>query len=141
MTPRIFSDGAVLREARRRDEPGILASIHALAVYEREPDAVENTVEAITETFFGAAPKAFAHVVEREGEIVGIAIWFLTYSTWTGRHGIWLEDLIVDEVRLQNVGAMVTGTGGHMISLSAKVRKQLGKDIGDPVSVVVARHL
>ena len=97
MTPRIFSDGAVLREARRGDEPGILASIHALAVYEREPDAVENTVDAITETFFGAKPKAFAHVVEREGEIVGIAIWFLTYSTWTGRHGIWLEDLHVDE--------------------------------------------
>ena len=97
MTLRTFSDGAVLREARRGDESGILASIHALAVYEREPDAVENTVEAITETFFGDQPKAFAHVVERDGEIVGIAIWFLTYSTWTGRHGIWLEDLIVDE--------------------------------------------
>ena len=50
-------------------------------------------------------------------------------------------DAVIDEVRLENVGAMVTGTGGHMISLSAKVRKQLGKDIGDPVSVVVVRHL
>ena len=99
MTPRTLPDGAVLREARRGDEPGILASIHALAVYEREPDAVDNTVEAIAETFFGAEPKAFAHVVERDGEIVGIAIWFLTYSTWTGRHGIWLEDLIVDETQ------------------------------------------
>ena len=99
MTPRSLADGALLREARRGDEPGILNLIHALAVYEREPDAVENTVEAITETFFGAAPKAFAHIVEREGEIVGIAIWFLTYSTWTGRHGIWLEDLIVDEAQ------------------------------------------
>ncbi len=37
--------------------------------------------------------------MERDGEIVGIAIWFLTYSTWTGRHGIWLEDLIVDEAQ------------------------------------------
>ena len=99
MTLRTFSDDAVLREARPGDESGILACIHALAVYEREPDAVENTVEAITETFFGAEPKAFAHVVEREGEIVGIALWFLTYSTWTGRHGIWLEDLIVDEAQ------------------------------------------
>ena len=99
MTPRTLPDGAVLREARRGDEPGILASIHALAVYEREPDAVDNTAEAIAETFFGAEPKAFAHVVERDGEIVGIAIWFLTYSTWTGRHGIWLEDLIVDETQ------------------------------------------
>ena len=87
MTPRTLPDGAVLREARRGDEPGILASIHGLAVYEREPDAVENTVEALAETLFGDDPRAFTHVVERDGEIVGIAIWFLTYSTWTGQHG------------------------------------------------------
>ena len=95
MTPRTLADGAVLREAGRGDEPGILACIQALADYEREPDAVENSVEALAETLFGADPRAFAHVVERDGGIVGIAIWFLTYSTWTGRHGIWLEDLFV----------------------------------------------
>jgi len=99
VTPRTLADGAQLREARRGDEPGILNLIHALAVYEREPDAVENTVEALAETLFGDDPRAFTHVVERDGEIVGIAIWFLTYSTWTGRHGIWLEDLIVDETQ------------------------------------------
>lgn len=91
-----FPDGAELREARRGDEPGILRCIQALATYEKEPDAVENTVEALGETLFGQTPRAFAHVVEREGAIVGVAIWFLTYSTWTGRHGIWLEDLFVD---------------------------------------------
>jgi GNAT superfamily N-acetyltransferase len=90
-------DDAVLRAARPGDEPGILACITALAVYEREPDAVENTVEALTEALFGAQPRVSAHVVERDGVIVGIAVWFLTYSTWTGRHGIWLEDLYVDE--------------------------------------------
>lgn len=95
MIERDLADGGVLRAARPGDEPGILACIHALAEYEREPDAVENTVEALTETLFGAEPRAFAHVVEREGEIVGIALWFITYSTWTGRHGIWLEDLFV----------------------------------------------
>jgi len=46
-------------------------------------------------------------------------------------------DAQVDEVRLEDVGAMVTGRGGHMISISAKVRKQLGKDIGDVVRVAV----
>jgi GNAT superfamily N-acetyltransferase len=97
VTSRTLPDGAILRAARPGDEPGILAGIHALAVYEREPDAVENTVTALAETLFGAQPRAFAHVVERDDEIVGIAIWFLTYSTWTGRHGIWLEDLHVDE--------------------------------------------
>jgi len=92
-----LADGAVLRVARPGDEPGILRLIHALAAYEREPDAVENTVEDLSASLFGADPRVFAHVVEREGEIVGIAVWFLTYSTWTGRHGIWLEDLFVDE--------------------------------------------
>jgi GNAT superfamily N-acetyltransferase len=99
VTTRLLADGAMLRPAAPGDEPGILAGIHALAVYEREPDAVENTVPALTQTLFGPAPRAFAHVVERDGEIVGIAIWFLTYSTWTGRHGIWLEDLHVDDAQ------------------------------------------
>lgn len=97
MTPLDLAADAVLREARPGDEAGTLRMIQALADYEREPDAVRNTTEMIAETLFGADPKAFAHVVEREGRIVGIAIWFLTYSTWTGRHGVWLEDLIVDE--------------------------------------------
>ncbi|MFJ4253834.1 DUF1905 domain-containing protein [Microbacterium sp. NPDC090003] len=46
-------------------------------------------------------------------------------------------DAQVDDVVLENVGAMVTGTGGHMVSLNAKVRKTLGKDIGDQVQVTV----
>jgi GNAT superfamily N-acetyltransferase len=93
--PRALAHDAVLREALPGDEPGILACIRALAEYEREPDAVENTVEALRETLFGSSPKAFAHVVEHRGAVGGIALWFVTYSTWTGRHGIWLEDLIV----------------------------------------------
>ncbi|MFG6501975.1 GNAT family N-acetyltransferase [Microbacterium sp. P05] len=99
MNPRALDSSAVLRAAQPGDEAGILACIQALADYEREPDAVDNTAEALTATLFGADPKAFAHVVERDGAIVGIAIWFLTYSTWTGRHGIWLEDLYVDDAQ------------------------------------------
>ncbi|WP_308491605.1 GNAT family N-acetyltransferase [Microbacterium terrisoli] len=94
---RTLAAGAVVRGARPGDEQGILACIQALAVYEREPDAVQNTAEMIAETLFGDDPHAFAHVVERDGRIVGLALWFLTYSTWTGRHGIWLEDLFVFE--------------------------------------------
>ncbi|GAB2466462.1 GNAT family N-acetyltransferase [Xylanimonas ulmi] len=90
-----FDDGAVLRPARPGDEPGILACVQALAVYERAPDAVETTPEDLTRALFGPAPAAFAHVVEVDGQIVGIAVWFLTFSTWTGRHGVWLEDLFV----------------------------------------------
>ncbi|WP_375385647.1 GNAT family N-acetyltransferase [uncultured Microbacterium sp.] len=100
MNPRTLGDGApqneaVLRAAQPGDEAGILACIQALADYEHEPDAVTGTAEMLTASLFGDEPRVFAHVVEREGSIVGIAIWFLTYSTWTGRHGIWLEDLFV----------------------------------------------
>lgn len=90
-----MKNGAIVREACPGDEQGILDCISALAVYEREPDAVDNTVDALTATLFGSEPRAFAHVVERDDQIVGIAVWFITYSTWTGRHGMWLEDLFV----------------------------------------------
>jgi hypothetical protein len=49
-------------------------------------------------------------------------------------------DATVDDVELNNVGAMVTGSGGHMVSLSAKVRKALGKDIGDTVDVTITKR-
>jgi GNAT superfamily N-acetyltransferase len=96
MNATTLTDG-VLRAAQPGDEAGVLACIQRLADYEHEPDAVANTVEMLTESLFGDVPRVFAHVVEREGAIVGIAIWFLSYSTWTGQHGIWLEDLFVDE--------------------------------------------
>jgi GNAT superfamily N-acetyltransferase len=99
MNSRTLTDGSVLRAARPGDEAGILACIRGLAEYEREPDAVENIVEALTASLFGPDPRVFTHVVEREGAIVGIAMWFVTYSTWTGRHGIWLEDLFVDDAQ------------------------------------------
>ncbi|WP_443089101.1 GNAT family N-acetyltransferase [Williamsia sp. Leaf354] len=97
MHPRVLSDGSVIRAAQPGDEAGLLAAITALAVYEREPDAVDNSVDALTAALFGDDPKVFAHIAERDGAVVGVAIWFVTYSTWTGRHGIWLEDLFVHE--------------------------------------------
>ncbi|AYG05475.1 GNAT family N-acetyltransferase [Gryllotalpicola protaetiae] len=87
----------MLRRAQPGDEAGILACIQALADYEHEPDAVKNTPEALAAALFGEVPSVFAHVVERGGEIVAIAIWFLNYSTWNGTNGIYLEDLFVKE--------------------------------------------
>jgi len=94
---RALPGGAVLRRARPGDEDGILACIRALAEYEKEPDAVQTTANELRVTLFGESPAVFAHVVERDGQIVGIAVWFLNYSTWTGRNGIYLEDLFVRE--------------------------------------------
>ncbi|WP_309124208.1 GNAT family N-acetyltransferase [Arthrobacter sp.] len=84
-----------IREARRDDVPIILQLIHDLAVYEKEPDAVRNTVQGLEEALFGPHPGIFAHVAEDDGGVQGFALWFLNYSTWEGVHGIYLEDLYV----------------------------------------------
>ena len=69
--------------------------IHDLATYEREPGAVETDEVRLAAALFSDAPTVFAHVAADGDEVVGMAIWFLTYSTWTGRNGIYLEDLFV----------------------------------------------
>src|SRR3984885_15906700 len=78
-------------------EDGILECIRALAAYEKEPDAVQTTAEGLRQSLFGPSPSVFAHVIARGEQIVAIAVWFLNYSTWTGRSGIYLEDLYVRE--------------------------------------------
>lgn len=87
--------GAILRRARPGDEDGILECIRALAEYEKLPDAVQTSAGDLRQTLFGPDPSVFAHVIEKDARIVGIAVWFLNYSTWTGRNGIYLEDLFV----------------------------------------------
>lgn len=88
-----------VREATSEDVPAILDLIQQLAVYELEPDAVHNTPQMLHEHLFCDSPRVFCHViddvVEGRVQVVGIAIWFETYSTWEGVHGIWLEDLFV----------------------------------------------
>ena len=80
----------------RQDEVGIvLQLIHDLAVYEKAPNEVEATEKELLETIFSSDPKVFCDLVEVDGEIAGMAIWFLNYSTWQGKHGIYLEDLFI----------------------------------------------
>jgi GNAT superfamily N-acetyltransferase len=85
----------LIRPARKDDVPVILELIHELAIYEKEPDAVRNTVPDLEQHLFGEHPAVFAHVLEDNGSVQGFALWFLNYSTWEGVHGIWLEDLYV----------------------------------------------
>lgn len=87
---------AIVRRAASGDVPAILALIRALAEYERQPDAVETSETMLAETLFADGAQVFAHVAELDGAVIGIAIWFLNYSTWTGRPGLYLEDLFVD---------------------------------------------
>lgn len=89
-------NNVTVRRARPGDEHDILRLIRALADYEREPDAVAATPAGLAERLFGDDPKVFAHIAELDEVAVGMAVWFFNFSTWTGRHGIYLEDLFVD---------------------------------------------
>jgi GNAT superfamily N-acetyltransferase len=86
----------VIRFATPDDIPVILRFIRELAEYERSSHEVEATEEDLRRDLFGERPAVFAHLaVDDGGEPVGLALWFLSYSTWRGRHGIYLEDLYV----------------------------------------------
>lgn len=85
----------MIREAKISDVQAIHDLIVELAIYEKEPDAVIASVDDIKENLFGADPVAYCHVAEVDGQVVGIAIWFLNYSTWLGKAGLYLEDLFV----------------------------------------------
>lgn len=86
-----------IRWARPGDEATVLRLIKALAVYEHEPDAVQATEDSIRATLFTDGAQVFAFLAELDGVPVGLALWFLTYSTWTARPSLYLEDLFVDE--------------------------------------------
>ena len=75
----------------------MLALIRELADYEQALHEVEATEHQLADALFpaGGAPALFGHVAEVEGEVAGVAVWFVSFSTWTGTHGIWLEDLFV----------------------------------------------
>jgi GNAT superfamily N-acetyltransferase len=84
-----------IRPARSGDAATVLRFVQELAEYEREPDAVVATERMMDEALFGATPKAEALIADVDGVAVGFALFFHTFSTWTGRQGIWLEDLYV----------------------------------------------
>ena len=75
--------------------PALLQMIHELAAYERAPDAVEATAEQLTDALFGHPATAHCHLGTLGGEVAGFALWFVNFSTWTGRPGMYLEDLFV----------------------------------------------
>jgi GNAT superfamily N-acetyltransferase len=85
-----------IRSAQSGDVATIAALIRELAEYERAAEMAKATDEQLLETFFGPDPRAFCDLVETdEGDIAGMAVWFVNFSTWTGSHGVYLEDLFV----------------------------------------------
>ncbi|WP_433467718.1 N-acetyltransferase family protein [Spirillospora sp. CA-128828] len=98
----------MIRYATPDDVPAILRLIHELADYERALHEVKATEDQLLDRLFGDDPKVFALVAEHEGRVVGFAVWFLTFSTWNGTHGIYLEDLFVEpDVRGHGYGKLL----------------------------------
>ena len=85
--------------------------VRQLARYERSEDAVQATEEDLRRALFCTSPQVFALVAEAEGKVIGIAVYFVSFSTWTGRHGLYLEDLfVVPEHRSRGVGRALLGS-------------------------------
>jgi GNAT superfamily N-acetyltransferase len=85
----------MIRPARPADVAELRRLVGELAEYERSADQVLMTEDDLRRSLFGDQPAVFAHVAEHDGAVAGFALWFVNYSTWTGRHGIYLEDLYV----------------------------------------------
>lgn len=104
-----------IRQAQPADVPTILRFIIELAVYEREPDAVVATEDMLQQALFGESPRVFALICEQAEEAVGFALYFFNFSTWLGRHGVYLEDLYVTPA------ARGSGAGKALLRALARV--------------------
>jgi GNAT superfamily N-acetyltransferase len=85
----------MIRPAQPADVPAIHQLIRDLASYEKSLPEVTATEDDLRRALLADLPAVFAHVAEHGGQVAGFALWFLSFSTWEGRHGIYLEDLYV----------------------------------------------
>jgi len=84
-----------IRPIRPDEVDELYAMVRELADFERSLHEVRSTAEDFRAALFGPEPKLFGLVVEHDGALGGFAVWFVNFSTWSGKHGIYLEDLYV----------------------------------------------
>lgn len=104
-----------IRPATPADAEQILAFITELAEYERARHEVVASVEAIRSSLFSDGSTAHALICERDGQAIGYAVYFFSYSTWLGANGIYLEDLYVTPQ------ARGTGAGKQLLRHLARI--------------------
>ncbi len=117
--PKMF-DRLNLRPATRDDVPQILEFIRELAAYEREPDAVHATEADLLRDGFGPVPRFQCVIAEHDGVAAGFALYFTSYSTWRGHHGIRLEDIYVTPAKRK------LGIGKALLKHLAKIAVEQG---------------
>jgi GNAT superfamily N-acetyltransferase len=113
----------IIRPAVPGDEQAVFNLVRELAVYEKLDHEVEATTASLGDALFARTPRVFCDLAEDEGEPIGFALWFYTFSTFLGRHGIYLEDLFVDPDRRGR------GVGRDLLRHLARrcVEEQLGR--------------
>jgi GNAT superfamily N-acetyltransferase len=90
-----MSSSIFIRRARPDEAGLVLSLVRELAEYEKLLHEVEATQTMIADALFGANPRLFCDIAECDGEVAGFAVWFVNFSTFSGRSGIYLEDLFV----------------------------------------------
>lgn len=104
-------ESVLVRDAVPDDVGQVVDLVRQLARYERSEDAVQATEADFQSALFCTSPQVFALVAEAEGKVIGIAVYFVSFSTWTGRHGLYLEDLfVVPGHRSRGVGRALLGS-------------------------------
>jgi GNAT superfamily N-acetyltransferase len=114
------SPAVTIRPVRPADVPAVVAMVHELADFEQAADECLLTPDQLHDSLFAGSPAVFGHVAVLDDEPVGVALWFLTYSTWTGVHGIHLEDLYV------RPAARLGGAGRALIAELARICAERG---------------
>ena len=89
----------IIRRARPDEAALVLSLVRELAEYEKLLHEVEATEADIADALFGGNPRLFCDIAEWNGEAAGFAVWFINFSTFSGRSGIYLEDLFVRPVQ------------------------------------------
>lgn len=115
--------GLSIRSAGPADAALVLKFVRDLAEYEKLAHEVGAGIADIERDLFGSSPKVFCELAFWEGAPAGFALWYYTYSTFQGRHGIWLEDLFVEpSLRGKGIGKSL------LVDLARRcVRENLGR--------------